>query len=94
MSTVNFSREYMDAHRTILSNPGQYNFPFKPFKDCFAQSDTVTAKHILAEQYIKYIDKPVIKLVVYVLMNEIFGEPFLKDSKGNLGYSLTLNTAQ
>lgn len=83
--------QVIDAYKQILSNPSEHGFDFKPIKDCFEKSEKVTAKHILFNQFIEYIKKPLPKLIFYILMDEIFGVCNGKDESGNLGYHLQFN---
>lgn len=79
----------IDAYKQILSNPSKHGFNFKPLNECFSKSETVTAQHILFDSYVGYIAKPLPKVVFYIIMQEIHGQPFEKDEKGCLGYRLT-----
>lgn len=81
----------VDAYKTLITNPKENNLPFDSITDCFDKSKDVTAKHILAKQYIDYIDKPLPKVILYIIMDQIFGQCNGKDANGDLGYYLKFN---
>lgn len=90
MEKIIIDEETIAAYRTILQNPSQYHadFNFIPLSDFFIPSETITAQHILAQQYISHINLCLPKLILYIIMNELFGNPNGKDADGNLGYYL------
>lgn len=90
MEKIIINEETIAAYRTILQNPSQYHadFNFTPIKDFFIPSETLTAQHILAQEYISHINLCLPKLILYIIMNELFGNPNGKDEDGNLGYYL------
>lgn len=90
---MDLNSESVNAYKTILSDPAKYEFDFKPIHECFEKSDRVTAKHILAKEYMDYIQKPIAKVFVYIIMDEIFGLCDGKDDHGNLGYHLKFKLA-
>ncbi|MBX7242582.1 MAG: hypothetical protein K1X92_12645 [Bacteroidia bacterium] len=57
----------------ILNNPQDYGLDMKPFKAYFQKSDEVTAQHELAEQFRNDINSNVPRLVIYILLQEHFG---------------------
>jgi hypothetical protein len=78
--------ELVASFKTAIENPTEHGFAFKPFKDYWLSSDVVTAKHILADEYMKIVNIP--KLVLYIIMDEVFGQCRDKDKDGLLGYKL------
>jgi hypothetical protein len=80
--------ETIDAYQELLTNPAKNKLHFKPIKECFEKSEIVTAKHTLAEQFIEYVEKPLPKLILYIIMDQVFGLCDGKDEDGNLGYHL------
>lgn len=57
----------------------------------YEQSDTVTAQHVLYNEFIEETKwKGLPKILFYILLNETFGFPNLKDADNNLGYALKL----
>lgn len=84
--------QVIDAYKQILLEPSKYGFDFTPLKECFEKSEVVTAKHILFQQYGEYIDKPLPKVIFYIIMDEVFGFCNSKDEKGDLGYNLKLTS--
>lgn len=80
--------ENINAYKTILLDPHKHGFEFDAITDCFAKSEVVVAKHLLADAYLKYMDKPLPKVFLYIIMNEVFGQCDGKDTDGNLGYHL------
>jgi hypothetical protein len=80
--------ESIDAYTKIISDPQEYSFTFTKLQDFFVQCDTVTAKHILAKQYLDHIGVPLPKVVLYIIMDNVFGQCNGKDENGNFGYYL------
>ena len=78
----------IDAYKELLLNPSKYNLDFRPITDCFVKSDNVTAKHILAKKFTDYLNKPLPKVILYIVMNQVFGQCDGKDTDGYLGYHL------
>ena len=76
------------AYKELLSNPSKHGFSFKPLKDYFEESETVTAKHILFDQLLLSIRVPLPKVVFYILMDEMYGGTIGKDESGYVGYHL------
>lgn len=63
----------------------------KVFTDLFKESETVTAQHILWENFLKIrpgLKGSFNKFVFYVSLGENYGQPYLKDANGDLGYKL------
>lgn len=81
----------IEAYKELLINPSKHNLTITPITECFKPSEKVTAKHILAEAYIRHINKPLPKLVLYIIMDEMYGTCMEKDLNGNLGYKLAFN---
>lgn len=90
MNEETISPGLVNAYQQILENPVKNGFDFKSIKEYFQPCEEVTAKHILAESYIKYLDKPLKKVILYIIMDNVFGQAQFKDSKGNLGYKLKI----
>lgn len=89
---MNITPDYIDGIKTILNNPSEYNFDYLPFKDCFVESDTVTPKHILANQYLNYLNNSAVnKFIVYLLMDSEFGFCHGKADTGEAGYKLKIS---
>ncbi|KKN15085.1 hypothetical protein LCGC14_0989600 [marine sediment metagenome] len=85
---MNLNPETIGAYKELLLNPSKHKLDFKPITECFEKSDDVTAKHILAKEFIDYLNKPLPKVILYIVMNQVFGQCDGKDSSGNLGYHL------
>lgn len=93
---MELSYNAINAYKTLLTNPKNHGFEFKPIQECFEEVEEVTPKHILYEQYIEYLKKPLPKVVFYIIMDDLFGNRLGKtDNKGlykyYLGYKLKLN---
>jgi hypothetical protein len=83
--------ETINAYKTILTDPASYKMDFKPIAECFIHSDITTPKHILFEQYASYINKPLPKLIFYIIMDEMYKDVVGKAPDGCLGFFLKLN---
>lgn len=88
METIQLTPETVDAYKTLITKPKENGLQFDAITDCFEKSETVTAKHILAEAYIIHIDKPLPKVILYIIMDDLFGQCNGKDENGCLGYYL------
>ena len=79
----------------FLVNPKKFNCTYNPLKECFVEGDHYEPQHLLYQQYVEYIKKPLPKVMFYIIMREQFPEYYGKDSRpgmgGNLGYKLKLN---
>lgn len=84
---MTISEELIDAYKKILLNPKEYDLPFIGITDFFEESETVTPKHILTKQYIDHCKGTLSKLVLYVIMNEIYGIG-CESENGDFGYKL------
>lgn len=91
MSTLTLSPEAVNAYREILENPTKYSMDFKPLSECFQISDVATPKHVLYDHYRKYINKPLPKLIFYIIMDQTYPQLIGKAPNGDLGYKLNLN---
>ena len=87
---MNLNPETVNAYKTIMLDPGKYGFKFKGIKEVFIKSKKCTANHILFKQYIEYINKPLPKVLFYIIMMEVFGQCNGKDNS-DLGYFLELD---
>ena len=79
----------------FLVNPEKWNCTYKPLKECFTEGDHYEPQHLLYQQYVDYIKKPLPKVIFYIIMREQFPEYFGKDdregARHDLGYRLKLN---
>lgn len=83
------NQETIDAYTELLMNPNKHGLNFKALNKCFENSDKVTAKHILYEQYIQYLKKPLPKALFYIIMDKLYPSQG-KDEHGYFGYYLRL----
>ncbi len=87
---MELSPQAVDAYKKLIETPSEFGFDFKPLKDCFIQTDNATPKHILFEQYVDYIKKPLPKIMFYIIMDGIY--PQAKAPNGDLGYLIKFNS--
>lgn len=87
-SIIHLNQETVEAYAQLVTDPAAYNLPFRSIKECFEKSDTVTAKHLLAGDYIRNEAKLLPKIMCYIIMDNIFGQCDGKDADGYLGYHL------
>ena len=85
---MDLTPETVKAYETLLTKPKENGLKFRPINECFEKSETVTAKHILAKQYINEVNKPLPKFFVYIIMDKLFGQCDGKDKNGYGGYHL------
>lgn len=87
MSTIELNEESVTAHYELMTNPQIYGLEFRPLKECFETSETVTAQHILFKEYFAEVPQ-VPKIFFYIVMERVYGFPAHKDQGGNLGFKL------
>ena len=85
--------ESIDAYKTLLTHPADHGLTFRPLAECFRESDTVTPKHELYATFINYLQKPLPKVMFYIIMDELYSslidvEKLPDGTNGNLGYKL------
>ncbi len=85
---LSLNPEMVDAYKQIILDPIKFKMTFTPLQTYFEKSDTVTAKHILAKSYINHIQRDLPKVVLYIIMNDVYGQCRDKDADGHLGYYL------
>lgn len=90
MSTLFLTPETVDAYTQLISEPEKHGLDFLPLKDCIKQSDKVTALHILFKNYIDLIKRDVPKVIFYIIIQNIYGNPSGVDENGNAGYNLKI----
>ena len=61
-------------YKDFLVNPAKYKCDYKPLHDCFVEGDHYAPQNHLYEQYIDYIQKPLPKVIFYIIMQEEFSE--------------------
>jgi len=83
----------VSAYNTLLNDPKKYLLNFPSMDECFEVSDLVTDKHVLHQEYIKYINRDVPKVIFYIIMDEKYASRLVKNPvTGNAGYSLIIKT--
>ena len=86
---MEINEQSIAAFETILNNPKDHGFSFMPLSEIFIEAEKPTAKHILFNQLIDYIQKPLPKIFFYIIMDKMHRVG--KADDGNLGYFLKLN---
>ena len=81
--------EAVAAYKEVITNPSKHGLDIDPLEECFSESEEVTACHIMYQQYKKYIgNRPLPKVIFYIILEEIYGRCNGQDEKGNNGYHL------
>lgn len=88
MASIELNTESVAAYKEALTNPSKHGLPIRATQDCFIKSETVTAKHILAKQYMDECNGNLPKIFCYIVMDQVFGQCNGKDKDGLLGYHL------
>jgi len=86
MDTIELNTASVNAYKTIMEGPLAYGFDFRPLSECFEPSEVATPKHILFKEYVEYIQKPLPKVMFYIVMDGLY--PVVKASSGEFGYKL------
>lgn len=94
METILLTPEVTAQYTDFLVNPKKYNCTYKPLNECFVEGDHYEPQHLLYQQYVNYIKKPLPKVFFYTIMREQFPEYFGKDdrkgTRHDFGYKLKL----
>jgi hypothetical protein len=93
MEELILNEESIAAYKELMTNPTVHGLDMKTLKDCFRETENVTPKHILFEQYRDLIQKPIPKVIFYIIMDEVYGHLIGKDvheNGGCLGYKLEI----
>jgi hypothetical protein len=92
MENIILCPESVAAYKELLTNPAANGLDIKPIGEYFEASETPTAKHILFEQFIAVIKKPLPKIFFYIIMDEMHPQCG-KDENGFMGYYLKLKNS-
>lgn len=86
--TIQLSPGLVAAYKELLTNPKKNGFDFRPITECFREIETVTPKHELFNVYIEYLQKPLPKVIFYIIMDELYGNLTGRamDAEGKSGY--------
>lgn len=86
--TIQLSPGFVAAYKELLTNPKKNGFDFRPITECFREIETVTPKHELFNVYIEYLQKPLPKVIFYIIMDELYGNLTGRamDAEGKSGY--------
>lgn len=81
----------INAYKELMINPTLHGLSFKSLSECFEVCEKVTPKDILYEQYLAYLQRPLPKVVFYIIMDELYWHLVAKDEETkDLGYRLKL----
>lgn len=75
MQSIPLNSQTVAAFRNLVEHPEEHEgCNYKPIRECFEKSDVCTPQHILFNQYIAYLRRPLPKVFFYIIMEEIFPE--------------------
>jgi hypothetical protein len=80
--------ELIATYRELMTNPKGNGLDFPALSEVFEKTEEATAKHVLHQQYIDLIQKPLPKLFFYIIMDELY--PQAKAESGHLGYCVRI----
>lgn len=84
---MELNQQTVDAHFELMTNPKKHNLPWRPLEECFEPSETVTAQHILFNDYLA--ECPAVpKLFFYIAMEKVYGRALFINAEGDLGFKL------
>ena len=92
MSTIPLIPAVIDMFQKCLVDPAGNSLDFKPFHECFEKSETVTAKDVLARDYLLKIKRDIPKIILYIVMDKELGQCDGKAENGCLGYHLKVKS--
>lgn len=88
MDTITLCPESVAAYKELMTNPKGNGINMPALHECFQVTTKATPKHILFNQYIELIKKPLPKVFFYIIMDEL--HEVVKCDDGNLGYNLKI----
>lgn len=75
MQAIPLTSETVALFRKFVEHPEECEgCDYKPIRECFEKSDTCTPQHILFNEYIAYLKRPLPKVFFYIIMDEIYPE--------------------
>lgn len=87
MAIIPLNEQSVAAYHELMTNPAAHKLPFRPLEECFEESETVTAQHILFKDYQR--EAPACpKIFFYIVMEKVYGPARYKDERGDLGFKL------
>ncbi len=81
---MNITQESIAAYKELMTNPNGHGLTFPSLAQIFEETEQATAKHILFQQYINIIKKPLPKVFFYIIMDKLYQQAKAED--GNIGY--------
>ena len=94
MESIPLTPSIIGRFTDFLVNPEKWDCTYKPLKACFVEGDHYEPQHLLYRQYVDYIQKPLPKVIFYIIMQEQFPEYRGTDDRpgmsGDIGYKLRL----
>lgn len=91
MSEIILCPESVAAYKELMTNPKGNGLDIPSINECIVEGDTIIAKHLLYQQYIELIKKPLPKVFFYIIVDELHYDKIGKGVDGNLGYKLKIN---
>ena len=94
MPELNLSPSVVAQYKEFLMHPEKFeNCDYKPLEECFVPADEYTPQHILYNQYVEYLQKPLPKVIFYIIMQEVYPTLYGKNDAAtglstDLGYKL------
>lgn len=85
------SPQAVNAYKELLTNPKSHGLSFNPLNECFEETQEITPRHELYEAFLNYLQKPLPKIMFYIIMDEMYSPLIGKDERtGDIGYRLKL----
>ncbi|WP_158797670.1 hypothetical protein [Pedobacter sp. L105] len=90
---MNLTSEAIDAYKQVMHHPERFGLDFKSLSEIFMETSRATPKHVLYQQYVDCIGKPIPKFMFYVIMDETYGHLIdeTADKPDQPGYKLMIN---
>lgn len=88
---ITITEELVANVKVGMLDPKAAGRPQRPLSEIFTPADEVTAKHVLAGCLKAYDYPRMPKLLIYIIMDEIYGVAKDKDKSGAAGYHLQYN---
>lgn len=91
---ISINPRTIKLYTLMICEPNKFDIDILPLKDVLIKSDQLIPNDLLYKQYLDYIaPRPLPKLIFYIIMRDVFGDPRVDSNSENknAGYYLNLN---
>jgi len=74
MNTLTITPDVINSYKLLLTKPEEYGLDFPAITTCLIKSDVPTEKSELVKSYLTYINRSIPKVIMYIIIDQIFPE--------------------